>query len=441
MSDAFGFARTGEGRWLLVITVLGCALRLVWALTVHSRLGQYWDMQWYYGTARNLATGHGLTIRVVPPIGYLPGPGGMQTTLWPQGYSITLAAVFRVFGAGLTAGKLLNVVAGTLVIPLVFLLARRPFGGAVALVAAALFALYPANIFWTSVLYSDLVFTTPFVVATVLLVYAGTRPTRTQAVAIGLAVGYMAIIRPQALVVLGAAAVYWLIRDESPRSVLKPLLYAAFGACIFILPNAVWNTARTGELTALSNNFGYNLRIGHAPYSTGRYIWPTDLWASPPTDASTGALPSESLAIRRSVDYAVHHPIDEMSLSAKKIFYLYTTDSDSIIWASTFDSTPIWGSAARAQHLMDLADTAAYVTLILALVVVPLTFSLRDERLLLWLILAFWTAAHIVFFGEPRYHLPVLPIILTMSAVAIVEGWRALSSLVSTEPRGAQQGS
>ncbi|MDP9236677.1 MAG: glycosyltransferase family 39 protein [Chloroflexota bacterium] len=167
-----------ELEWLVLIILAACALRLVWVLTVHSGLGGYNDPQWYFGTAKNLASGNGMTIRVVPSQGYLPGPGGIQAIFWPQGYPLTLAAVFKVFGAGLTAGKLRNVFASTLVVPLVFLLARRTFGGAVALVAAALFAVYPANIFWTSVLFSDVVFTAPFAVATVLLVYGGARPTR-----------------------------------------------------------------------------------------------------------------------------------------------------------------------------------------------------------------------------------------------------------------------
>ncbi len=234
---------------------------------------------------------------------------------------------------------------------------------------------------------------------------------------------------------LGAGPTYWLVRGESPRAILKPLCYAVVAAGIFVVPVAIWNTARTGELTVLSNNLGYNLRIGHAPYSTGRYIFP---WTPFRIDPASDALPSESSAIRRSIDYAVHHPIDEIALSGKKVFYLYATDSDSIIWAASFGSTPIWGSSARGSHLMDLADGVVYATLILALVAVPLTFSLRDERLLLWLILAFWTAAHVVFFGEPRYHLAVLPIILTMSAVAIVEGWRALLSVMTAEPRTAR---
>ncbi|MDP9237769.1 MAG: glycosyltransferase family 39 protein [Chloroflexota bacterium] len=431
------FARTTEARWLSVVVALAFALRLGWVLSVHTGLVENVDMQWYFVTAKNLAEGYGMTTRIVQPAGNVPGPDGAQAVLWPPGYSLTLGVVFKLFGASLTAGKVLNVVYGTLMIPLVFLLARRLFNGTVALVATALFAVYPANIFWSSVLYSDTVFTLPFLMATVLLVYAGPRPARLQALAFGLALGYATIIRPPAIVVLGAAATYWLMRAEPKSAVLKPVAIALAGVCLWVVPVAVWNSVRTDKLTLLSENLAYNLRIGHAPYSTGRYTLPSDLWAA--SDPNTGALPSDSLAIRRSIDFAVHHPIDEVRLSVKKVFFLYTTDSDAIIWASTVNRTPIWGSATTSQHLMDLADVVAYLALILAFVAVPLTFSLRDERLVLWLILAFWTAAHIVFFGEPRYHLPVLPIILTMSAVAIVEGWRALASMLAAKPRRAPE--
>lgn len=433
------FARTVEARWLFAIVALGFALRLGWVLSVPTGLIEFVDMQWYFVTAKNLAEGHGMTTRIIQPYGHFPGPGGTQATLWPPGYSLTLGGVFKVFGASLTVGKVFNVAIGTLTIPLVYLLAHRLFGATVALVATLLFALYPANIFWSSVIYSDTLFTLPFVVATVLLVYAGHRPTRWQAIGIGLALGYATIIRPPAVVVLGAAATYWLLRADAKRSVAGPLALALAGVLVWVVPVAAWNTVRADKFTLLSDNFGYNLRIGHAPYSTGRYVFPDDLWVALGKDPKAGALPSDSLAIRRSIDYAVHHPIDELQLSAKKVFYLYTTDSDAVIFASTIGRTPIWGSVPTSEHLMDLADVSVYVALVLALVAVPLTFSLRDERLLLWLILAFWTAAHIVFFGEPRYHLPVLPIILTMSAVAIVEGWRALASMLAPEPTPAPE--
>jgi hypothetical protein len=55
------------------------------------------------------------------------------------------------------------------------------------------------------------------------------------------------------------------------------------------------------------------------------------------------------------------------------------------------------------------------------LVSVPVTWSRRDRRLLPWIVLALWTLIHIVFFGEPRYHLPVLIIMIPMAARVLVE--------------------
>lgn len=415
--------------WIVVaITLVALALRLVWVLSVDTGLLEYADMQWYYVTAKNIAEGHGMTVRVEPPTGNLPGPGGMQAVLWPPGYPLTLAAVFKLFGASLTAGKVLNAVISALTVPLVYLLARRVFGKRQALIAAALFALYPASIVWTSVLFSDTVSMLPFAAATVVLLYAGPRPSPLTALAFGALAGAATIIRPQAAVLIAAAAAYWWLRSEHKRDVLAPLAASVAGVCLFVVPISVWNSVRNDAPMLLSQNAGYNLRIGHAPYSTGRYTQPVDLWAATP-NFDRGELPDEGLAFRRAIKYAVTHPLREIELSGRKIFYLYTTDSDAIIFASTSGRTPI-RSADFTQRLMDLSDVAAFGILILAIASLPLTFSLRDERLALWLIVLFWTAAHVVFFGEPRFRLPILPIVLTFAAVTLVEAARIAAAFL-----------
>ena len=58
---------------------------------------------------------------------------------------------------------------------------------------------------------------------------------------------------------------------------------------------------------------------------------------------------------------------------------------------------------------------------LLALASLPKTLTVRGEMLLAWLVLVLWTATHVVFFGEPRYRLPILPILLTFAAVALIE--------------------
>jgi hypothetical protein len=274
-------------RGLGAIIAVGFILRLGWALSVHSGLIAGLDMQGYYNSAKNLADGYGLTVRRSFGVGELAGPGGVPSLAFPPGYSLTLAGVFRVFGDSLTAGKLLNVVAGTLTIPLVYCLALRWYGRTTALVAAALFAAYPANIFWTSVLYSDLVFTLPFALALVLLVEQDLSPKNARMVAFGIVLGYATIIRPQALVLLIAAALYFAIRAPARRQVIVPILAAIVGVAFCIAPIAAWNTHRAGRFVLLSESLGYNLRIGHSPNATGGFTYPQDLLS----DTAAGTRP------------------------------------------------------------------------------------------------------------------------------------------------------
>ncbi len=399
---------------------VAAVLRFTWALTVDSGTPPFSDPQWYFATAKNLADGRGFTI-IKGPFGTVPGEGGFETLRWPVGYSLTLGAFFKVFDATLTTGRVVNALAGAATVPIVFLLARRLVDARVGLIAAALMAVYPAHIIWSSVLYSDVLFTLPFAAALAVVATAPVPARPPHALAAGMLIGYASIIRPTALVLVIAVLLYWMMRSQDRRAVLRATTAVFAGVMLFAAPVSVWNSARSGEPKLLSENMGYNLRVGHAPYATGRYITPEDLWATVNTNIEPSALPSESLAIRRAAGYAIAHPVREIELSAKKVFYLYTTDSDSIVWASTFGQTPVWGSMRTTDRIGDLANLSSYIVIVLAAASLPRTLTLRREMLLAWLTLVLWTATHIVFFGEPRYRLPILPILLTFVAVALVE--------------------
>jgi hypothetical protein len=58
-----------------------------------------------------------------------------------------------------------------------------------------------------------------------------------------------------------------------------------------------------------------------------------------------------------------------------------------------------------------------------------ISLGLRDRAVLLaGLLCLAWTAVHIVFFGEPRYHLPLLPLLLPLAAEGMLWLRRRLSA-------------
>jgi 4-amino-4-deoxy-L-arabinose transferase-like glycosyltransferase len=409
--------RRSELAWLCTIVAVGLALRLAWVLTVHSPERRFADNAWYYATASNLAHGYGMTVTAVTGVGFRAGPGGYQAVFWPPGYPFTLAALFRLFGSSLAVAESANVAAGTIMVLLTFLIGARVFGARAGLIAAALFAVYPASIFWSKVLLSETVFSVPFGIAILLLIRSSRRPSPALALLFGLALGYATIMRPQASVVWIAALITWWTLYDRRRDALRAAAISAIGLVLWIAPVCVWNSVRTGGVQLLSTNTVFNLRIGHKPEATGRYVHPSD-----PRDLQVITSPEyteQGRNLHEAVTYAATHPVREAQLAVWKTIYLYGTDSDWAVWGTA--SHPVWGSASTTQHLIDLGDAANIMMMLLVLASLPWTLSARDERLALWLTLAGWTAVHIVFFSEPRYHLPLLPILLAMAGRALVE--------------------
>jgi 4-amino-4-deoxy-L-arabinose transferase-like glycosyltransferase len=409
--------RRSDLAWLGAIVAVGFALRLAWVLTVPSPERGLVDNAWYFATASNLAHGYGMTVSAVTGVGFVDGPGGYQAVFWPPGYPLTLAGFFTLFGSSIAVAEAVNVAAGTLTVLLTFLIGARVFGARVGLIAAALFAVYPANIFWSEVLLSETVFSVPFGIAILLLLRTSRRPSPVLALAFGLALGYATIMRAQASIVWIAALITWWTLYDRRRDALRAAAISAVGLVLWVAPVCVWNSARTGEVQLLSTNAVFNLRIGHKPEATGRYVHPRD-----PRDLLVVTSPEyteQRRNLHEAVTYAATHPLREVQLAAWKTIYLYGTDSDWALWGGA--SGPIWGSASATQHLIDLGDAANVMMILLVLASLPWTLSAKDERLALWLTLAGWTAVHIVFFSEPRYHLPLLPILLAMAARTLVE--------------------
>src|SRR5207244_5222051 len=116
----------------------------------------------------------------------------------------------------------------------------------------------------------------------------------------------------------------------------------------------------------------------------------------------------------------------EISLAAKKVMRLYRDDSDGVRWNEHNGDAPIFSGRTRARlHL--LADGYFYLTggLAIALLGAGLVRR-RPWAILIGLVAAYWTAVHVVFFAEPRFHASLQPVIAVLAGAALVELFRTL---------------
>ena len=415
------------------ITIVGLALRLVWALYADTiPLGG--DPHWYYVVGWNLSDGNGF-VAARNELFEIPGPGE-PTAFWPPGYPFALAAVFWVFGVSVTVAQVQNAVLGAAAIPFVYAIGARIFGRGPGLFAAGVYAVLPNAISGIPVLFPEPLFTLVFVAALWLLVsFPLTERGRwLPLLGFGALTGMAILTRGQGALLMPVAALYWL-QANGWRPAARATALAIVAAVAIITPWTVRNAVEMDAFIPVSTNSGAALRVGHAPDSIGTTRW-TD-------DVIDGFRMEESLYrpdwevkgyreyTRLAIDYALTHPRREVQLSGWKIYHLYRSDTDAIHWLDTLGATPL-EPAWLQRALPALLDVTYNVLLFATLASVPFWLSRRDpSRLLLVNTVLLWTLFHIAFLGEPRYHVPLFPIfaIATAGGVWALAGsigrWRA----------------
>jgi len=373
-------------------------------------------------------------------------PEGTPTAFWPVGYPATLAVVYGVFGHSLLAAKAFNALLGAATAGLVYALSRRWLEARQAAAAGLVYACWPGAIGFTSLTLSEPLFTLLFVAAMYLVARASETDGRdlVWAAAFGVVAAGAAYVRGQALALPVFAAAWLLMAGWRWERVLG---YTAASLAVVVglaVPWMVRNTLTFGEPTFMSTNIGINLWLGHNPKADGGFDFQNQLgfagqfaYLSP--DQQELAWNREGF--REAVRYVVSHPVDEVRLSVQKVAHLYRDDSDAIRWNEENGGAPILMHSERTT-LRVLFD--GYFYAVFALSIAGFWLGLRrGER---WLgpvasSLVLWTLLHVVFFGEPRLHVPVLPFLAVVATVPPFALARALAASRPREPAEASPSS
>jgi 4-amino-4-deoxy-L-arabinose transferase-like glycosyltransferase len=419
------------------MTLLGFALRLIWVLHTDAiPLGG--DPHWYYTVGINIASGDGF-VAARDEIWEVPGPGE-PTAFWPPGYPFALGALFWLFGASVTTAQVLNALIGAMTVPLVFGLGARIFSRGVGLAAAGLFAVFPNVIAGTPVLFAEPLFTLISTATLLALVSSSSKDARwLPYLGVGLLIGLAALTRGQGFVLVPIAATYWLLTSGWRRGARSTAI-ALLTTIAVIAPWTVRNAVELHAFVPVSTNSSAVLRIGHFDGADGAVRWSDDEIDGFTMLQSIYHTEWEVKGYREyqrlAIEYAFSHPGDEVVLSGKKVYHLYKTDSDVIPWLETLGATPLEPSWLK-DTLHNVLDYGYYTMLFAAVGSTLLWARRRDaNRLLLLVIIAYWTLFHIVFIGDPRYHQPLYPLFFISLAAGLSIAAPALLRAMAG-PRGA----
>jgi hypothetical protein len=137
---------------------------------------------------------------------------------------------------------------------------------------------------------------------------------------------------------------------------------------------------------------------------------------------------------RRAVRFVENHPVTEAKLVFLRAYHTVKNDHDGLLASESYGTNRFVPSALR-RVLEIVADTYFFIGLALAAVTVP-AFVRRDQPWRLFFVLAAAVLAvqPLIFFGDPRFHVPVLPFVAVLAAATLCGAWSRLTHLDTGKP-------
>jgi 4-amino-4-deoxy-L-arabinose transferase-like glycosyltransferase len=358
---------------------------------------------------------------------------------WPPGYPAFLSLIYRIAESDDRAAVWVQVLLGGLVCALVHRLGRRAGGAATARWAALFIALNPTYVFLTNILAAENLFVVWLAFG---MWFAGREWTRARIPLVaGILFGLGAMTRAVGLAVPVMAA--WALRGGTamaPQVWRRGALAMLIGAAAIIAPWTVRNYVLTGTPALVCFGGGLNFYFGHNPVAVGY----RDVAQTPMARLTTQAAVDRE-GYRLGFAYLAEAPFGFVSRAVTKIIALGGSPgyaphaSSALLLPENWQTDPEQGRIAAAMRARQRAKNvwldglfthwaAVHSWLLMAGGLVACMTAWRrlppDLRLGAWLIV-YWIAAHVVFWGQPRFRYPMeIPLALLTAYALTHRTWR-----------------
>ena len=401
---------------LFVLLLFGALVRLWFFADLHDHAlaaVPLLDSQTYHDWAADLVS----------------GDWGRNQTYWMAPlYPHLLAGVYKLFGVGSPLALLFQLALSLFNVYVVFVLGHRLTGrDGLGLLAAALYSLYGAPVFYAGQLLIATVATTLYLWAALRLVRMVEHPTRGNILALGLVVGLAGLARGNMLLLAPAAA--WLVWRASPGPALRRLgLVSLLGAATVavLLPVTVRNLVMADDFLLLTSNGGVNLLIGQNAAYKGMFA-PVEITPEAEFDPSMeGPLERElgrdlkgsevSRILTGRAWRMFRDDLADMPLHYLRKIYRF--------W-NGYELPQIVSYDHWRHHFAAFRPLVLPYTLLSALGLAGLFALPRPQRTLMLVLVGAYFLSLLPFFPTSRYRQPLAPLLSVSAAAYLLAVWRA----------------
>ncbi len=365
----------------------------------------------------------------------------------PPGYPYFLALVYKLTGPGYVGPRVVQMLLGLVTSAGAFFLAAPIFGPAVGLVFAGMTATDWVFIFHEGELLDPALLCPLLLLLVYLLLRWAAKPRPLLALAAGILMGFIALIRPNALVLGPAVALWawWILQRRRARARWTGNVAALFGGmALALLPATIRNWSVAHEFVPISSNGGINLYMGNNGRADGLvrgtlpdigeldtcYDWPQIVarverkLGRPMSHAEVSAYFS-----RGALRFLLDHPLDSLGLAGRKTLFFWgpkELDDSKVV-------------EAERQALGVLRWNPWSFSLVLALGLGGIILLMKERRArppdrragevsdqaqelteLLLVILIVWFLSYLPFVITSRYRVPVIPFLMLFGAVFVM---------------------
>jgi Flp pilus assembly protein TadD len=394
---------------LLAILALALVLRVIWVLQM--RASPFFedpalDQRFFVDAGRAIAK------------------GGAAPAFRPPLYAWWLALSFELFGPGLLAPRLLQALAGTAAVWLVYQVAKLAYDRRVALVAAFLAATYWVLLYYDGELLRESLVNPANLLAVLATLWLSRRPSWSLAALAGAAWGLSALLRPQVLAVVPFLTA-WLVL-HSCIDWRKIVLFAVF-SLVPLVPVALLDHAATGDALAFTAEGGQAFWSGNNPTADG--VTSTspgiraDFWgfyedsrAQAELEERRSLLPSQVSRhyVRKTFAWFADEPGAAAKLLATKLWLFFTN------WEFGNPEEPRFFAERFAPIVRWLPVGFGLVVAFAAFGLVARPRQGHPGAFPVWGFALVYGATVVLVLVSSRYRLPVIPFLLVLAAQGVV---------------------
>jgi 4-amino-4-deoxy-L-arabinose transferase-like glycosyltransferase len=415
-------SRPRTGAWMIGLFAASLAIRV--ACVTYLPYEPAADFKVYHEAGVNMAKHWTLGEEAANSV------GGSLRCFFPPGQVFTLGVLYRLFDNSVLSAELFNCLLASLTVVGIYLIARRLLGERPGRVAGILAVFLPSTVFGCMVLGAEVPDTFWLVLALwIYLRWVDSGFAWKGAIACGLCLGIGALIRPTYLLLPIPIGLHMLLSWPGKGRAILAATVMGLSLAAVVAPWTYRNYKVTGGLVVISSNGGGNLWSGnndatwHGKYTPKTWDW---LFKNSRTD-----LELQQKGMAKAKEWIATHKARFAQLTLEKFALLWALDNDMAWWAleQPFREheekpsypepkfNPWWGWWAQA------VSTGFYLACFAAAAVGMVWRREELWRRRGWIILAvmffYFSAIHMVFESQAKYHYMLVPLACVFSALIV----------------------